>query len=121
MLYNSSLLFGVQKYLLQMVPELVGLGYHEQYSSPPSSSTKWPIFFYLFIIIKLSMSTGRWIKKIWYSSSPSSSTRKSGRFLYCSETVFLGKIFSKLMIMGHFALNEVIKFWNKEAQKRKHK
>ena len=55
MLYNSSLLFGVQKYLLQMVPELVGLGYHEQYSSPPSSSTKWPIFFFL---IKISMSAG---------------------------------------------------------------
>ena len=42
-------------------------------------------------------------KKTWYPSSPNSSTRKSGRFLYCSETVFLGKIFPKLMVMGHFA------------------
>ena len=33
----------------------------------------------------------------------SSSTTKSGRLLYCSETVFLGKIFPKLMVMGHFA------------------
>ena len=33
----------------------------------------------------------------------SSSTTKSGRLLYCSETVILGKIFPKLMVMGHFA------------------
>ena len=46
----------------------------------------------------------RWIKKIWYSSSPSSSTKKSGRLLYCSETVFLSKIFPKLEGNGHFAL-----------------
>ena len=39
-----------------MVPELDGLVYHEQYSSPPSSNTKWPKFF--FFIIKLSMSAG---------------------------------------------------------------
>ena len=32
-----------------MVPELDGLGYHEQYSSPPSSSTKWPNYFILFL------------------------------------------------------------------------
>ena len=38
-----------------MVPELDGLGYHEQYSSPPSSNTKWKFFFFL---IKLSMSVG---------------------------------------------------------------
>ena len=84
----------------RLVPELEGLGYHEQYSSPPNSSTKWPIFF--FFLIKISMSAG-WIKKIWYSSSPSSSTRKNGRSLYCSETVFLDKLFLKLMVMGHFA------------------
>ena len=39
-----------------MVPELDGLEYHEQYSSPPSSSTKWPNFF--FFLIKLFMSSG---------------------------------------------------------------
>ena len=33
------------------------------------------------------------------------SITKSGRLLYCSETVFLGKIFLKLMVMGHFALS----------------
>ena len=38
-----------------MVPELDGLRYHEQYSSAPSSSTKWPNFFFL---IKLSMLAG---------------------------------------------------------------
>ena len=40
-----------------MVPELDGLRYHEQYSSAPSSSTKWPNFFKIFLI-KLSMSVG---------------------------------------------------------------
>ena len=45
------------KYVMnRMEPELDGLGYHEQYSSPPSSSTKWPNFFFL---IKISMSTGQ--------------------------------------------------------------
>ena len=39
-----------------MEPELDGLGYHEQYSSPPSSNTKWPIFFFL---IQISMSAGQ--------------------------------------------------------------
>ena len=42
--------------LPRMVPELDGLGYHEQYSSPPNSSTKWPNF--LIFLIKLSMSSG---------------------------------------------------------------
>ena len=49
------------------------------------------------------VSNSGWIKKTWYSSSRSSSTRKSGRFLYCLETVFLDKLFPKLMVMGHFA------------------
>ena len=35
------------KYVMnRMEPELDGFGYHEQYSSPPSSSTKGPIFFF---------------------------------------------------------------------------
>ena len=37
-----------------MVPKLDGLGYHAQYSSPQSSSTKGPIFIFL---INLSMSS----------------------------------------------------------------
>ena len=45
-----------------MVLELDGLGYHEQYSSLPSSSTKWPIFFLKKKKIKLSMST--WPRRI---------------------------------------------------------
>ena len=32
----------------------------------------------------------------------SSSTTKSGRSLYFSETMFLGKIFQELMVFGHF-------------------
>ena len=49
------------------------------------------------------MSSGHVGLKIWYSSSPSSSTTKSGRSLYCSKTVFLGKIFQELMVFGHFS------------------
>ena len=37
-----------------------------------------------------------------YSSSPSSSTPKSGRWLIISQTVLLGQIFLQLMLMGHF-------------------
>ena len=46
-------------------------------------------------------------KKREYSSSPSSSTRKSGISLYISQTVFRAQIFQKLMLMGHFALEEI--------------
>ena len=42
----------------KMVPELDGLGYHEQYSSPPSSGTKWPNFLFFIFLIKLSTSSG---------------------------------------------------------------
>ena len=38
-----------------------------------------------------------------YSSSPSSSTTKSGISLYISETMFRAQIFQILMLMGHFA------------------
>ena len=41
-------------------------------------------------------------KKMGYSSSPSSSTPKSGRWLIISQTVLLGQIFLQLMLMGHF-------------------
>ena len=41
-------------------------------------------------------------KKRGYSSSPSSSTRKSGISLLISQTVFQAQIFSKFMLMGHF-------------------
>ena len=44
-----------------------------------------------------------WIKKTWYSSLVSSSTRKSGIYLIISQTVFWAQIFRKLMVMGHFA------------------
>ena len=44
----------------------------------------------------------RWTKKMGYSSSPSSSTPKSGRWLIISQTVLLGQIFLQLMLMGHF-------------------
>ena len=44
----------------------------------------------------------RWTKKKGYSSSPSSSTPKSGRWLIISQTVLLGQIFLQLMLMGHF-------------------
>ena len=43
-------------------------------------------------------------KKRGYSSSPSSSTPKSGISLLISQTVFLGQIFLQLMLMGHFGL-----------------
>ena len=56
-----------------------------------------------YLIPLFHASVPRWIKKKWYLSSPSSSTTKSGRLLYCLEIVFLGKIFPKLMVMGHFA------------------
>ena len=45
-----------------------------------------------------------WIKKTWYSSLVSSSTRKSGTYLIIFQTVFWTQIFPKLMVMGHFAL-----------------
>ena len=51
-----------------------------------------------------------WIKKTWYSSSPSSSTRKSGIYLIISQTVFWAQIFRKWMVMGHFA--HVYSAWN---------
>ena len=44
----------------------------------------------------------RWTKKMGYSSSPSSSTPKSGRWLIISQIVLLGQIFLQLMLMGHF-------------------
>ena len=44
----------------------------------------------------------RWTKKMGYSSSPSSSTPKNGRWLIISQTVLLGQIFLQLMLMGHF-------------------
>ena len=47
----------------------------------------------------------RWTKKKGYSSSPSSSTPKSGRWLIISQTVLLGQIFLQLMLMGHFGLH----------------
>ena len=43
-------------------------------------------------------------KKRGYSSSPSSSTPKSGRYLIITQTVFQAQIFSKFMLMGHFGL-----------------
>ena len=78
----------------------------KQYSSPWCSSTK-PIFNSPFPRQRATVD----LKK-WYSSSPSSSTIKSGRLLYCSETVFLGKIFPKLMVMGHFAHS--FSYWSRE-------
>ena len=48
-----------------------------------------------------------WTKKRGYSSSPSSSTPKSGRWLIISQTVFLGQIFLNLMLMGHFGLESL--------------
>ena len=47
-------------------------------------------------------------KKREYSSSPSSSTRKSGISLLISQTVFLGQIFLQLMLMGHFGRQRLI-------------
>ena len=47
-------------------------------------------------------SVPRWTKKKGYSSSPSSSTPKSGRCLFITQTVSLGQIFQNLMLMGHF-------------------
>ena len=44
-------------------------------------------------------------KKKGYSSSPSSSTPKSGRWPIISQTVLLGQIFLQLMLMGHFGPN----------------
>ena len=49
-------------------------------------------------------SVPRWTKKKGYSSSPSSSTPKSGRCLIITQTVSLGQIFHNLMLMGHFGL-----------------
>ena len=45
-------------------------------------------------------------KKRGYSSSPSSSTPKSGISLLISQTVFQAQIFSKFMLMGHFGPNK---------------
>ena len=56
------------------------------------------------------VSRSGWIKKTWYSSSPSSSIRKSGTLLYSTETVFLGKLFPKWMVMGHFCLDSLFRF-----------
>ena len=55
-------------------------------------------------------------KKKEYSSSPSSSTPKSGRWLIISQTVLLGQIFLQLMLMGHFgpktlAWTFIFQFW----------
>ena len=47
-------------------------------------------------------------KKREYSSSPSSSTRKSGISLLISQTVFLGQIFLQLMLMGHFGRKQEV-------------
>ena len=64
-------------------------------------------------LIKLSMSVGHvGLKKKWYSSLPSLSTTKSGRSLYFSETVFLGKIFQELMVFGHFGPTTSYKIYN---------
>ena len=50
-------------------------------------------------------------KKRGYSSSPSSSTPKSGRQLIITQTVFQAQIFSKFMLMGHFGpINCVMEF-----------
>ena len=51
----------------------------------------------------------RWTKKMGYSSSPSSSTPKSGRWLIISQTVLLGQIFLQLMLMGHFGLEAILR------------
>ena len=49
---------------------------------------------------------------LWYSSSPSSSTPKSGRYLIITQTVFQAQIFPTLMLMGHFARAQMIVTWS---------
>ena len=47
------------------------------------------------------------MKKRGYSSLVSSSTTKSGTYLNISETVLRTQLFSKLVLMGHFALKTI--------------
>ena len=46
----------------------------------------------------------RWIKKHSTRAHQARVPKKGGTLLYSSETVFLSKLFSKLMVMGHFCL-----------------
>ena len=58
------------------------------------------------ILIKKKKKNWPFSTRVWWARvlfMVSSSTRKSGRSLYCSETVFLDKLFPKLMVMDHFA------------------
>ena len=79
----------------------LSVGNRETWLSSTRASWAWvPSFF---LNSRCQRQVPRWNKKMGYSSSPSSSTTKSGTFLYISQTVFRAQIFQKLMLMGHFA------------------
>ena len=91
-----------RKHIHRMVPELDGLRYHEQYSSPPCSSTKWPIFFFFFFNYTFHVIGPRWIKKYGTRAHQTRVPQKVVDHYIFSETVFLGKIFQELIVFGHF-------------------